>query len=105
MAKANPDVYLAHLLIDHPEITQDLDNLDVQTFLGSGRTMDSLVEDAGQVQSAFKTGGWFLGAYLGLVIGIMIISPMIIRRRTDYQPNRGDCFSCGRCLKYCPVQK
>ena len=105
MAKANPDVYLAHLLIDNPEITQDLDNLDVQTFLGSGRTMDSLVEDAGQVQSAFRTGGWVLGAFLGLVIGIMIISPMIIRRRTDYQPNRGDCYSCGRCLKYCPVQK
>jgi NosR/NirI family transcriptional regulator, nitrous oxide reductase regulator len=105
MARANPDVYLAHLLIDHPEITQDLDNLDVQTFLGSGRTMDSLVEDAGQVQAAFKTGGWVLGAFLGLVIGIMVISPMIIRRRTDYQPNRGDCYSCGRCLKYCPVQK
>ncbi|MGF1586717.1 MAG: 4Fe-4S binding protein [Bacteroidales bacterium] len=105
MAKANPDVYLAHLLIENPEITQDLDNLDVQTFLGSGRTMDSLVDDAGQVQAAFKTGGWVLGAFLGLVIGIMIISPMIIRRRTDYQPNRGDCYSCGRCLKYCPVQK
>jgi len=24
------------------------------------------------------------------------------RRRTDYEPDRGECFACARCFKYCP---
>jgi NosR/NirI family nitrous oxide reductase transcriptional regulator len=29
----------------------------------------------------------------------------VFRRREDYEPNKGDCFSCGRCMDYCPVDK
>jgi NosR/NirI family transcriptional regulator, nitrous oxide reductase regulator len=103
LARAHPDVYLAHLLITDPVVMDDLDNLDVQTFLGSGRTFDSLREDALLIQSRFRSGSWFAGAFIGLVAGMFLLSQLVIRRRTDYEPNRGDCFSCGRCFKYCPV--
>jgi len=105
LAKAHPDVYLAHLLIEQPEVMNDLDNLDVQTFLGSDRTLDSLVQDAETVQAGFYTGAWLTGAFIGLVAGFFLVSQYIIRRRTDYEPHRGDCYSCGRCFKYCPVEK
>ncbi len=105
LARAHPDVYLAHLLIDSPEVMDDRDNLDVQTFLGSDRTIDELVESAGEIQASFYTGAWFTGVFIGLVAGLFLISQYIVRRRTDYEPNRGDCYSCGRCMKYCPVQK
>jgi NosR/NirI family transcriptional regulator, nitrous oxide reductase regulator len=105
LSRAHPDVYLAHLLIEHPHVMDDPDNLDVQTFLGSDRTMDSLVHDAAVIQNGFHKGAWITGAFIGLVAAIFLVSQFIIRRRTGYQPNRGDCFSCGRCLKYCPVQK
>ncbi|MEX0982628.1 MAG: 4Fe-4S binding protein [Bacteroidales bacterium] len=105
LSKAHPDVYLSELLIKHPELKADEENLDIQAFLESGESMDQLVEKAFVIRTKFKKGGWFLGGYLGLVLGIMIMNQFILRRRTDYEPHKGDCFSCGRCMDYCPVDK
>ncbi len=105
LSKAHPDVYLAELMIAHPEVKNDPDNIDVQTFLESGKSMSQLVEEASIVRSEFKTGSWILGGFLGLVIGLMIMNQFVMRKRTDYEPHKGDCFSCGRCIDYCPVTK
>ena len=105
LSKAHPDVYLAELMIAQPEVKEDPDNIDVQTFLESGKSMDQLVEEASIVRSEFKTGSWILGGFLGLVIGLMVMNQFVMRKRTDYEPHKGDCFSCGRCMKYCPVTK
>lgn len=105
LARAHPDVYLAHLLIEDPSVREDIDNLDVQTFMGSGRSTVSLFEDAEAIQMKFYTGAWYTGAFIGLAAGLMLLSQLMIRRRTEYEPDRGDCFSCGRCMKFCPVQK
>ncbi len=105
LSKAHPDVYLAELLITRPELKADVDNLDIQAFLESGKSMDQLVEEAALIRTKFKKGGWILGAYLGLVLGIMIMNQFVLRRHEDYEPHKGDCFSCGRCMDYCPVVK
>jgi NosR/NirI family transcriptional regulator, nitrous oxide reductase regulator len=105
LSKANPDVYLAELLISHPEIKNDPDNIDVQTFLSSGKTMDTLVKESLLIQKKFLWGSTAMGAFIGLVIGMMLLNLVTFRRNTDYKPDRGDCFSCGRCLDYCPVKK
>lgn len=105
LSKAHPDVYLAELMITHPELKSDPDNLDIQAFLESGNSFDELVETAGLIRARFRTGGWYLGAFLGLVIGVMIMNQFLLRKRTDYVPHKGDCFSCGRCMDYCPVVK
>ncbi len=104
LSRAHQDVYLSELLIHHPELVNDPDNLDIQAFLSSGKTLDTLVEDAQIVQQKFRTGGWFMGGFIGLVIGITLLNQVVFRKRKDYQPNRGDCFSCGRCMDYCPVK-
>jgi len=26
------------------------------------------------------------------------------KRRTEYLPHKGKCYSCGRCFRYCPVE-
>ena len=31
-----------------------------------------------------------------------LISLSVRRKRTDYEPDRGDCFACARCFEYCP---
>ncbi|MEX0986696.1 MAG: 4Fe-4S binding protein [Bacteroidales bacterium] len=105
LSKAHPDVYLSELLIKHPELKADEENLDIQAFLESGKSMDQLVEEASLIRMKFKKGGWFLGGYLGLVLGIMIMNQFILRKHDDYVPHKGDCFSCGRCMNYCPVDK
>jgi ferredoxin len=105
LSGANQNVYLAELLISNPEIKNDPDNIDVQTFLESGKTMDTLVEEAETVRGKFKTGSMIAGGFLGLVIGLTLLNTMVFRKRQDYVPDRAGCLSCGRCMDYCPVEK
>lgn len=105
LSKANQTVNLAELLITHPELKNDPDNLDIQTFLAKGKTMDNLVEEASAIREKFYYGGWILGGFLGLAFGLMFSRKTMYRDRKDYEPDRGNCVSCGRCMDYCPVGK
>ncbi|MCG6185783.1 4Fe-4S binding protein [Maribellus maritimus] len=105
LSKANPDVYLAELLISQPEVKNDPDNIDVQTFLASGKSMETLVEEAEVIQDKFYTGSMIAGGFLGLVIGMTLLNTVVFRKRQDYEPHKGNCYSCGRCMDYCPVEK
>jgi NosR/NirI family transcriptional regulator, nitrous oxide reductase regulator len=104
LSKANPDVYLAELLISNPDIKNDPDNLDVQTFLASDKTMETLVAEAEEIREDFYTGSMIVGGFLGLVIGMTLLNTLVFRKRQDYVPHKGNCFSCGRCMDYCPVE-
>jgi NosR/NirI family nitrous oxide reductase transcriptional regulator len=46
-----------------------------------------------------------MGGFVGLALGITLMNQVVFRRREDYEPHKGDCFSCGRCMDYCPVEK
>lgn len=105
LSKAHPKVYLSELLITNPEVRNDIKNLDVQAFLSSGKSMDTLVTEASVIRKEFYYGGWWIGGFLGLVIGLTLLNQVVYRSRTDYQPNKGNCVSCGRCMSYCPVKK
>ena len=105
LSRANRTVNLAELLITHPELKSDPDHIDIQTFLASGKTMDTLVEEASVIRNQFYFGGWILGGFLGLAFGIIFTRKTIYRDRTDYEPDKGNCVSCGRCMDFCPVGK
>jgi ferredoxin len=105
LSKANPDVFLAELLISNPEIKNDLENLDVQTFLTSGKTLETLVKEAEIIRGKFYIGSMIAGGFLGLVIGMTLLNTVVFRKRQDYEPNKGNCLSCARCVDYCPVEK
>jgi NosR/NirI family transcriptional regulator, nitrous oxide reductase regulator len=103
LAKAHPDVALASTLTSDPSRMNDKDNLDITTFMASERTLEMLVADAAVIQDKFRIGGWWLGAFLGLVFSFVLLNQVIFRRREFYEIDRGECLSCGRCMKYCPV--
>lgn len=105
LSNAHPDVHLANLLISKPELMQQSNNIDVVTFMSSGKSLKTLVSEATIIQDKFKVGSWYLGAFIGLVIGISLLNQVIFRKRSIYETNKGDCFSCGRCMDYCPVGK
>jgi len=92
-------------MIAYPELKNDPDNVDIQTFLSSGKSLETLVSEAKIIQGKFFTGGWILGVFLGLVIGLKLLTELAYNRKEDYVPHRGDCYSCGRCMEYCPVAK
>lgn len=67
--------------------------------------METLVKEATVIRRKFYKGGWIAGGFMGLVIGMTILGQVVYRKRTDYQPHKGNCYSCGRCMSYCPVKK
>ena len=105
LSSANPTVHLANVLVAKPELMQQSNDLDIVTFMSSGKSLQNLVSEATLIQGKFKVGGWYLGAFIGLVIGISLLNQVIFRKRSIYEANKGDCFSCGRCMDFCPVGK
>jgi len=105
LAKANSTVYLADLLVTQPEMQFNTENLDISTFMASGKSLSTLTEEADAIRHSFAAGSWYLGIFLGLVFGFTLLNQVIYRRREGYTPHKGDCVSCGRCFDYCPVQK
>lgn len=105
LSRAHPDVFLANLLVSKPEMMNDTENIDIETFLSSDKTLETLVEEAEVIQDQFYTGGWILGGFIGFVIGLTLLNQVVFRKKKDYEPHKGNCFSCGRCMKYCPVIK
>jgi len=105
LSSGNPDGHLANMLVSKPELMQQSNDIDVVTFLSSGKSLKTLVSQATVIQDKFRVGGWYLGAFIGLVIGISLLNQVIFRKRSIYETNKGDCFSCGRCMDFCPVGK
>ena len=83
----------------------DIDNIDIQAFLSSGKSLDTLVLEASVIREKFKTGSWILGAFLGLVIAFSLLNQTTYRKKEEYRPDKGNCYSCARCMEYCPVEK
>ncbi|MHC4756600.1 MAG: 4Fe-4S binding protein [Planctomycetota bacterium] len=73
-------------------------------FRGTGKDVKELYGEAASIKEQMTTGGWFLGAFIGLVIGLKLTATSIEWQRTEFQAERADCFACGRCYKYCPKE-
>jgi len=71
-------------------------------FRATGRELKELYADAADIQAHFTLGGWIVGGFFGLVIGLKLIRHSLWQQRDDYQAERAGCVACGRCFKYCP---
>jgi ferredoxin len=71
-------------------------------FRATGQQTRELYEQAANIRARFEVGGWILGGFVGLVIGLKLIGLSVWRQRTDYEADRAGCLACGRCYKYCP---
>jgi NosR/NirI family nitrous oxide reductase transcriptional regulator len=79
--------------------------IESEAFRSSDQPINDLYADALSIKRKFGGGAGWLGAFIGLVIGCKLIGVSILRKRADYEPDRGTCLSCGRCFKYCPVKE
>jgi NosR/NirI family transcriptional regulator, nitrous oxide reductase regulator len=73
-------------------------------YMESGKSEEELYKEEAFVISRFMKGSPWIGLFLGLSLGIGLYSSMVRERRTEYEPDRGKCVSCGKCFKYCPVK-
>jgi ferredoxin len=104
LAKVNSKVRLADELLHFDSKTMK-ESLEIEGFRTSGKPAEQLYLEASEIVKQFYYGGWILGAFIGLVIGLALSGLSTYRYREDYTADKGDCVSCARCLKYCPVEK
>jgi ferredoxin len=76
-----------------------------KAFRNGPRSRKQLDEDVAARQARLSYGGRWVGAFLGLVIGMRLLSLRIRWRREGYEPDRADCVSCGRCFAFCPRER
>ena len=76
----------------------------VTAFRTSGKNVESVNLEAREVIRRFKTGASVLGGFIGLAFALVIARRMTGRWHDDYLPDKGHCFSCVRCIDYCPVK-
>ncbi len=72
-------------------------------FYESGQTEEELFAREAQIIGRFRKGGPWVGVFLGLSLGISLFIPTVRSIRKDYEPDRGRCYSCAKCFKFCPV--
>ncbi|HLY07988.1 MAG TPA: 4Fe-4S binding protein [Planctomycetota bacterium] len=74
-----------------------------RAFYETSTTYESLMAQADRLKRKVRNGAGILGAFMGLVVSCKLLALSIRRKRTDYEPNRGDCYSCARCSDACSV--
>ena len=105
LASVNGKVRLARMLRDQADYNGKDEPFEITAYRSAGKTPERVYEEAAAVLKEFNTGGWILGGFIGLVFGVLLASHLVTRYRGDYTPNRGACFSCVRCVDYCPVDR
>ena len=105
-ARLNPHVALAEQLLEEKdappvlvatspaELALNRARLDPQAVITKGAVLKRRVE----------IGGWIFGAWVGLVMGVKLISLSVRQTRTDFEPDRGACLACARCFESCPQE-
>ncbi len=98
-------VTLAHALARH-EADPSADVPDeVEAFRETGREVEQAYAAAETLQTELATGGAVAGGFLGLVVGGTLVRLSVRRTRRDFEIDRAQCFSCGRCFAVCPIEQ
>ena len=101
-SKVNKDVQLYDMVIQNETQPQEIQYLELQTFYGQGKTVEELAAQVAGIKKEFRIYSGITGAFIGLVIALILISLSTKRTRKSYEIDYANCVSCGRCFKYCP---
>jgi len=105
LSRMHPTVRLAERVAGEELGRYEGTNIESEAFRGSDQPIEELYADAVELKAGFGAGARWFGAFIGVVIGCKLIGVSIHRKRDGYEPDRGTCYSCGRCFKYCPVKE
>jgi ferredoxin len=66
---------------------------------------DAVLTAAAALRHRFDLACALFGGWIGLVIGVKLVSLSLRARRTDFEPDHGACFACARCFTACPNER
>jgi NosR/NirI family nitrous oxide reductase transcriptional regulator len=104
LAGVNSEVRLAREIKSEKKTGIESLSKAVVAFKESGKTEIELFAEEGIIINRFRKASPWAGMFLGISLGIGMISLTIRNKRYEYKPHKGRCFSCGRCFKYCPIK-
>ncbi len=106
MAKWNPTVELAerHLVQQGNPVDYGVMTPEALSLERAAHDPETLLQSATQTRERFWLACVLFGGWVGLVIGVKLVSLSIRTRRTDFEPDRGACYACARCFRSCPQE-
>ncbi len=104
LSAVNGNVSLAREIRNEKKTGIESVSKTVVAFKESGKTEEQLFAEEEAIIGKFQKGAPWAGLFLGASFGISMISFTMRRRRTEYKPDHGKCYSCGRCFQYCPIK-
>jgi ferredoxin len=104
LALVNSDVRLAQEIRSEKATGIEAVSKAAIAFKEAGKTETELFAEESRIIERFRKGSLWAGIFLGLSLGISLVSLATRKRRTEYKPHQGKCYSCGRCFIYCPVE-
>ncbi len=105
LSRLDPEVRLAERIRQEDSGQVEGTTDASEAFRNTGAPKEELFARAVEIRGRFRWLGALLAAWVGLVVGIKLITLSIRRRREDYQPDRARCVSCARCYWYCPGEQ
>lgn len=102
LSKVHPNVRLAdRLWLEEQGVVQGYTE-QTEAFDIQGRPSMEAYAEAAKIRGQFDIGTVILGGWIGLVLGVRLVSSSIRRRRTEYSIDQAKCVACGRCYGSCP---
>jgi NosR/NirI family transcriptional regulator, nitrous oxide reductase regulator len=102
LARVHPAVRLEIQVLREDAGLTDATTLESDAFRTTETTVEELSAEASAIRRRFTLGGPLLGGFVMLVATLSILATFPRRKREEYQPDRGECVSCGRCFSHCP---
>ncbi len=106
-AQLDPAVALAERYVrqqSHP-VQYGLMTPEALSLQRAEENPESILTGAADMRRRFDLGCLLFGGWIGLVIGVKLITLSVRPSRTDYEPDRGACFACARCFSACPNER
>lgn len=104
LARIHPTVSLAQRVAAEERGAATGATLESEAFRAGKQAPAELYAEAYAIRERFRLASACFGAFMGLVICGRLIRLSAIRKRMDYEIDRGACVSCARCFAYCPVE-
>jgi len=106
VSKLNPTVDLAERYIadqknpaNHGVMTPETLSLE-----RAARDREAILKSATELRRRFWIACVVFGGWVGLVLGVKLISLSLPTTRSDFEPDRGACLACARCFRSCPQE-
>jgi Fe-S-cluster-containing hydrogenase component 2 len=106
MSQLNPTVALAerHLAQQESPGFSGVMTPETLSLQRAEQDSDLVLRAAHDYRRRFALAATLFGGWVGLVIGVKLLSLAVRTRRNDYEPDRGACLACARCFRTCPQE-